>query len=182
MGLTSKKIKESTTFKEIKKTKNQEDYYRENNVSPEILKLVKMGNRKFGGIIEKLLIEYFDLSPSKNGSTDFSYGDLLGEIKASRFWVNTESFKWQHLMMDIEYDIILLGAVNFDGIDVYALTKRRMIELHEKGIIKRQGSGESQGLWFTFDQVKNDLIKISSKKDLDNYIEESFEMDMVLGY
>jgi hypothetical protein len=173
MSLTSKKIKETNTFKEIKKSENQYEYYLRNNASPEILKLVKMSNRKFGCFMEKLCIEVLGLNEGIDSTHDAIFQDLLCEIKASRFWVSTETFKWQHVMIKHECDFLLLCEVNFDHVNIYAITKEKVLDLHKEGKIKEQGKKNShQGLWFTYEQIKNYLTKISSQKDLINFIEE----------
>lgn len=171
--LSSGVISELFSYKKLfVRKETMHDFYRRNNAPTEILSLVKLENKQFGTMMEHIITEYIGMKPPKQPIT--SYDRLFEnngrsvriEIKSSRLWRRgpTSQFKWQHIMKDHDYDVLLLAGLDFACIRLYAISKKQIMELYWKGGIKQQGCAEGQGLWFSFSQIKPYITDIGSKE------------------
>lgn len=174
--LSSNIIQELVSYKEMSVNKEtMYDFYRNNNASDEVLSLVKLENKRFGTVMENMLTEYLGMTrPNKNiTSYDRTFvmnsgKDVCIEIKSSRIWRKgkVQQFKWQHIMKDHEYDMLLLAGLDFNNIRLYAISKKKVMELYDKGVIKKQGRAEGQGLWFSLSQVKHYITDVGTRDKL----------------
>ena len=73
------------SFKKISKKMSQLDYYISKLTSPEILKLVSLGNKAFGAAIEDIVREALSLGPRTSSQNDGTFGARKIEIKAARY-------------------------------------------------------------------------------------------------
>lgn len=142
-------FKNTKKYSLIRLESKQEKFYRKNNSSDEIMRLVTMSNRQFGCVMESIILEMLGLQKSKNTLYDTQYDDIRIEIKASRYWVvgKKSVFRWQHIEPEKPFDILLLVSLNFSKIQVYAVCKRTIHILISLGVLKKQGGGNGQGFW-----------------------------------
>ena len=170
--MTIEEIKKTRIIENLKNKKTQEDYYIEKNASTDIIKLVKLNNKSFGETNAKIVIKNLKLDPPSNPGHDAQKKSCCKkiEIKSSRFWVGISDWKWQHIMVDHDYDYLLLCGINFHSIDVFIISKSDFISLKDKGLVKQQGKAEGQGLWCSYKDIKNHLTIIKSVNDINNFI------------
>jgi len=161
-----KNIVKTTQFKEMKPKMNQEEFYRSNGSTENLLKLVKQSNKAFGEKLQSIVKEVLDLDDSEDAGHDAQKLDLdlKFEIKSSRYGVTTKDFMWQHIMEEHDYDYLILVGVDFDGLKVYVISKYDFMELKEDGIVTQQGRAEGQGLWVTRKKILPHLTEITTKK------------------
>ncbi len=161
-------INKTKSFESIKTTKTQVDYYIENNAHPDIVKMVGLGNKSFGEKLQRIIKEHLKLDKPSGTGHDIkqnSSGKKF-EVKSSRYWVSNGDWKWQHIMEDHDYDYLLLCGINFQGIDVFIISKSEFLGLKNKGLVTRQGGAEGQGLWCNYRDIKNYLKPIKSFVDI----------------
>lgn len=170
--ISIEEINKTKAFENIKNAKTQTDYYIERGAHPDIIKMVALGNKSFGEKLQRIVLEQLNLD--KPSSTGHDVQELTSgkkfEVKSSRFWINNGDWKWQHIMEHHDYDYLLLVGINFQTVDVYAITKSKLISLKSLGIVTQQGGAEGQGLWCNYSQVKSYLTPISSVEDLKEFI------------
>ena len=170
--ISIEKINKTKAFENIKNAKTQVDYYVENGAHSDVITMVALGNKSFGEKIQRIVIEQLNLDkPTSTGhdAQQKSSGKKF-EVKSSRFWVSNGDWKWQHIMEDHDYDYLLLVGINFNSVDVFIITKEKLISLKSKNIVTRQGGAEGQGLWCNYSQIKEYLTVISSEDDINNFI------------
>jgi hypothetical protein len=172
MSFYIRNIKRTKTFNTLIKRTTQLDYYTKHRADPDIIKFVEMNNKTFGESMQKLMCEILKLDPPINTSHDARIikKGLKFEIKSSRYWMKKEDFVWQHIMENHNYDYLILLGLDFHEISVYMITKEKMINLKNEGIIKMQGGAEGQGLWFSRNSVKQYLNQISNIHQFNEYI------------
>jgi hypothetical protein len=165
-------IKKTKSFETIKNTKTQVDYYIDNNADQDIIKIVRLGNKSFGEKLQRIVMEYFDLDKPKNTGHDITdnFSGKKFENKSSRFWVTNGDWRWQHIMEEHDYDYLLLCGLNFQGIDVFIISKSEFLSLKEKNIVTMQGGAEGQGLWCCYKDIKEYLTPVNTKEDIIKYI------------
>jgi len=165
-------IIKTETFEKINNSKSQIDFYIENNSHPDILKIVRLNNKSFGEKMQRIITEFFNLNNPTNSGHDCKLpnSNVKVEIKSSRFWVNTKDWRWQHIMVEHDYEYIILIGINFEGIDTYIISKQKFLELYQMGIVTQQGNAEGQGLWCEFSKIKPYLTNISSPEELNKFI------------
>jgi hypothetical protein len=148
-----------------KKTETLIDFYKKNNAHSSILPLVSLDNKLFGSILEDIVRERLGLDKSPHSSYDACFKDMKFEIKASRYWRTLEDFKWQHIMKDHPYDMLLLVGIEFQEIKIYMMHKKIFLDLVQRNIVKQQGGAEGQGYWMTRKQVLKYLVELRNHQD-----------------
>ena len=162
--LSATSLSNLKSFKKVSKKVSQLDYYISKNTAPEILKLVALGNKAFGGAAEDIIREVFSLGPRTSSQNDATYGTRKIEIKAARYWAGKDDCKWQHLEPDHDYDLALFVLVDFQGLQVWAINKSNLMgELREKKVVTFQGK---QGWWAKKSALMPYLTPIHSPEDL----------------
>lgn len=157
--ITADLIKESKTYKKVSNKISQLDYYRSNNASEEILKIVGMESKAFGSIMEKLIIEHFSLCKRKNTQHDACFGDKKIEIKSARYWAGQDNCKWQHIELKHDYEFIIFSLVDFDHVKTW-IANKSMIRDH----ITPQGL---QGYWTDKNTIMPYIIEFNSREELE---------------
>ena len=124
-------VNKTNAFDTIKNVKTQVDYYIENNAHPDIVKIVRLGNKSFGEKAQRIIKECLSLDkPTESGHDILQESTgIKFEVKSARFWVTSGDWKWQHIMEDHLYDYLLMVGVNFNSIDVYVIGKEKFMEL-----------------------------------------------------
>jgi hypothetical protein len=170
-------LKNSLVYSNLLTSKNitLTDFYIKNNAHHLILPLISLNNKLFGTLMENIIIEHINAEKSKLSSYDYLYNKsnkaIKIEQKSSRYWRSINDFKWQHVMLKHDYDMLLLIGIDFDDIKIYAISKKNIINLFNQKKIKIQGkSTDGQGLWFSRNSIKTHLTQIKSIKELDTFI------------
>ena len=146
---------------------SQLDHYIAKDSAPEVLKLVSLGNKAFGGAVEDIVRELFALGPRTSSQNDATYGSRKIEIKAARYWAGKDDCMWQHLEPDHDYDLVLLVLQDFQGFKMWAINKEKMMgELREKKIVTYQGK---QGWWTKKSAILPHLTEIHAVADLEPF-------------
>jgi hypothetical protein len=158
------------SFKKIDSKVSQLDLYVDNDSDADIIKLVTLNNKAFGETMQRIIIEVLGLSKPTNTGHDAIKNNKLIEIKSSRFWAKTKDWCFQHIMEDHRYDYLLCVGINYNSIELYIIDKEDFLDLKHDGIVRVQGGGEGQGLWFQFRDLKDCLHKIESIEDFNNWI------------
>jgi hypothetical protein len=130
----------------------QVDFYLKHNATPNIMKLVRLENKSFGTHLEKIAIELFKMRTSKTSRYDAIDTDgKRVEIKCARYWGKKYDAKWQHIMFEYEWDVLLVGLVDFNDVIWWELDRATVQEF-----AKPQGH---QGYWLSLsDLEKNGVL------------------------
>lgn len=138
-------------------------FYRVNKSPEEIVSLVGLSNKRFGSVCESLITKLVggDKVPDQKGKTGWDMelpvqtSVARFEIKSSRYWRSGKNqfFKWQHVLPDHEWSHLLLCAVDFDRLRLFALNKPTFMHLIEIGKITQQGGAGGQGCWFEIKHI-----------------------------
>ena len=165
-------IVKTKQYQSIEKKMNQEEFYRSNDSSEELIKLVKQSNKAFGEKLQSIIKEMLILDDSCDAGHDAQKlsMNLKFEIKSSRYGVKSKDFMWQHIMEEHDYDYLLLIGVDFDGLKVYIISKYLFMKLKTKGIATQQGRAEGQGLWATRKKLLPFLTEIQNKEHFYKFI------------
>lgn len=170
MAFELKDFINTNSFSKIDGKISQLDYYINNKSNKDILKLVALNNKAFGEIMQRIVGETLGMSKATSTGHDAIKNGKLIEIKSSRFWQKTKDWYFQHIMADHKYDYLLCVGIAFDNIELYIIDKEEFFHLKDDGIVRVQGGGEGQGMWFQFRDMKDCLHKIESVEDFDNWI------------
>lgn len=169
--ITSNFLKTLGSFQNRMQKETMYEFYVRHHATPEILELVSLENRQFGTMMENIIKEVFHLEKSTRTTYD---GMLVNasmklriEIKSSRYWRSSKHvfFKWQHIMRDHDYHVLLLCGLDFHGIRVYAISKQNFMRLLDQNIVRQQGGAEGQGIWATSHEIGAYLTEICSGND-----------------
>ena len=162
--LSASSISALKSYKKMSKKVNQLDYYISKSAASEILTLVALGNKAFGGAAEDIVREVFALGPRTSSQNDATYATRKIEIKAARYWDGKDNCRWQHLEPEHDYDLVLFVLVDFQELKVWAINKSLLMgELREKKVVTFQGK---QGWWTTKSAILPFLTPILTPADL----------------
>ena len=152
-------------------------FYRQNGSPEDIIKLVGLSNKRFGSVCEELVTNLVDgkqIPDSKGRSgwdmeftTNPTTPPFRFEIKASRYWRSGKKsfFKWQHVLPDHEWSHLLLCAIDFDRMRLFALSKHQFMQLVTEGKITQQGGASGQGCWFELKKIIDVATELSTEVD-----------------
>ena len=159
-------------YKEIISNYNesQYEYYKKNGSSREVLEIVSMESKRFGSVSEKIISKIYNLEPRTSSENDGVKQNKKIEIKCARYWAGTDECKWQHLEPEYDYDCVLFGLLDFNGIwNIWGIKKAMLMgELREKKIVTYQGK---QGWWCNKSKVIKYCTIIKSMSDLENFLD-----------
>lgn len=170
MGFQLRDFTNTNQFKTISEKINQLDYYIKHDSHEDILKIIALNNKSFGERMQRIVSEVLGMTKATNTGHDAIKNKKLIEIKSSRYWTKTKDWCFQHIMEDHKYDYLLCVGIAFDNIEMYIIDKEDFLDLKHDGIVKVQGGGEGQGMWFQFRDLKDYLHKIESVEDFDKWI------------
>jgi len=181
--IPSSVIKTLETFQNQQKKETMYEFYVRHQADREILELVSLENKQFGTMMEKIAKELFHLEKATRTSYDSSIcngnNKLRIEIKSSRYWRSSNKifFKWQHIMKEHDYDVLLFIGLDFHGMKVYAIAKKDMMLLSDQNIVRQQGGAEGQGMWATSEEISPYLTPISSTHDWFVFVDSLYQSD-----
>ena len=186
-GLNCKILKSLVSHRKFKIEKTQYDFYKKNNASQEILKYTNLQGRTFGEkYMESIACEYFNLDKRSSSTHDHIKCNKKIEQKSARYHANGNSWKWQHIELDHDWDYLLLTGLDFNEIVFYIGTKRIVKLLIQKKIITGQGKKDKSGIskpqqayWFSKCVFKKNNLdfnkyftKVLNEKELIDYIKK----------
>ena len=130
--MTPEDIVSTKTFKSIKSRVSRYDYYKSLGACETILSFTKSEGKTFGTDMEKLVIEWFQLGKRTNTQNDATYLDRKIEIKSSRYWGCEKSYKFQHIELDHDFDVLLTVVLRENCIEYRLMFKSEIIPYLEK--------------------------------------------------
>lgn len=169
--------------KDIKPTQLQRY---EEKLSPEyIRKFISLGGGpKMGTTLEKFARFKFKVlqirGSGKNTGFDhtFTVGEkvLYVEQKSSGYWRNNkeDDFKWQHVEANHKWNMLLLCGIEYTDVKFWAMNRKTFDNLVTNNKITNQGNKEkesSEGMWFFYSHVKDQVTPIESDDDLLRFVE-----------
>jgi len=152
-------------------------FYRSNGAPEEIINLVGLSNKRFGSVCEELVTNLVGgiRIPDSNGRSGWdmefpftgSQKNSRFEIKSSRYWRSGKHsfFKWQHVLPDHEWSHLLLCAVDFDRMRLFALSKPQFMQLITDGKVIQQGGASGQGCWFELKKIIDVATELTTEVD-----------------
>tara|TARA_Y100000588_G_C13696443_1_gene686721 strand:+ start:44 stop:541 length:498 start_codon:yes stop_codon:yes gene_type:complete len=152
-------------YKELASVISSYEYYQKMGAKKQILDIVKLENRKFGSVCEKIMREFLSMEKPQSSQHDAIYFEKKIEIKSARYWAGGTNCKWQHLEPEYDYEYILFVLVDFKEISVWAGKKDDVFPY-----LTKQGK---QGFWVD----KETLISSGTVKK----IEEEEDLKKLLG-
>jgi len=185
-GLDIEALQKLTIHQTFTEPQTQLGFYIKNNSSPEILKYVPLQGKTFGEkYMEPVAREFLNLENRTDSSHDHIKKGKTIEQKSARYHANGSDFKWQHIELKHNWDLLLLTGLEFNSIIFYITTRDNVELLIKEGIITGQGKKDENGVadpqqayWFSRSDFKKksksitDYFKIiSCEEDLINYIE-----------
>ncbi len=160
--------KNTNAFKAMKEKETQFKYYTRMNSCEEVLQLVSLDSKPFGGECENIIKELFQLGPRTSSQNDGTRHGKKIEIKCARYWAGSDDCKWQHLEQDHDYEIAMFGLLDFHGWKIWAIKKSTLMgECREKKVVTFQGK---QGWWANKSALLPYLTPLASIADLDAFI------------
>jgi hypothetical protein len=165
-------IESNTSFKNRNKNISQYDYYKIRGANETILELTKPEGKKFGTLMEKIIIEHLKLGNRTSTQNDGTHGDKKIEIKSSRYWSNG-TYKFQHIEPNHDFDILITALLKVDEIELRIIKKEDILP-H----LKKQGQ---QGYFLYGDKTEQFCKIIKDQNDLINFIGVQVKLNVVDG-
>jgi hypothetical protein len=154
----------------------------ETHGSPEyILKFIRIGGGpKMGVTLEKFArLEFCCLNKRDKGKNTgydhkiaLSPNDIYIEQKSSGHWGESD-YKWQHVEKKHKWHILLLCGIDYTKINFWVMNRSVFNKLIEEKKITNQGNKSeesSEGMWFSYSDVKESLIQINTNEELLQYV------------
>jgi hypothetical protein len=152
--------------------------------SPESIKkfIAIGGGPKMGTTLEEFARFRFKcLNKRKSGKHETGYDhymkldtqDIYVEQKSSGHW-GDDDYKWQHVEENHKWTILLLCGIDYTDVKFWVMNRNTFKDLISKGKITNQGNkaGESsEGVWFSYSDVKDSLIQIHSQEQLLQFVQ-----------
>ena len=157
-----------------KKNKNsQKERYRALHATPEILRIIDIGGGPGMGTLMESYARYFfapHLKPRISTGHDHIVETKKLEQKSSGLWDNSpDSFKWQHIEKEHNWEGLLLAGIYPDRIVFWGLTRENFVKLVAEGKATNQGNKEknsSEGMWMLYKDIKDSLVEIQTSEQL----------------
>ena len=178
-GLCIQRLKQLKYDQAFVASATQEDYYRSKGAPEEILKYVRLTGKRFGEKdMESIAREFFNLEKRVESGHDHTKNGKKIEQKSSRYGANGASFKWQHIEMKHQWDILLLCGLDFHSIKFWTVNRKNVESLIQQKYITGQGAKDASGnaqpqqaYWFSKSNIPIDIwnknfIEIQSEQDL----------------
>jgi hypothetical protein len=139
------------------------------------------GGPKMGTTLEQYARFHFTCLKGRNkGKCETGYDqvltldgkDTLIEQKSSGHW-GEDDYKWQHVEEKHKWNMLLLCGIDYTDIKFWAMNRETFAALKQKGKITNQGNkgaDSSEGVWFNYSDVKEELVEIRTNKDLITFV------------
>ena len=151
-------------YKELASVISSYEYYQKMGAKKQILDIVKLENRKFGSVCEKIMREFLSMEKPQSSQHDAIYFEKKIEIKSARYWAAGTNCKWQHLEPEYDYEYILFVLVDFKEIAVWVGKKDDVFPY-----LTKQGK---QGFWVDKETLisSGTVKKIEQEEDLKKFL------------
>lgn len=185
-GLSCENLQTLRVHQEFVSPNTQLDYYIKNNAPPDILKYVDLQGKTFGEkYMEQIAYEWFNLEKRTSSAHDHSKNGKTIEQKSARYHANGDDWKWQHIEMKHDWDILMLTGLDFACIRYYFASRNVVVQLISDGIITGQGKKNEDGIaeaqqayWFSRSDFKRKnkvfadyFVEINTEADLCKYLD-----------
>jgi hypothetical protein len=167
-----------TSMEGVKKTPSQLQRY-ESAGSPEtILRFIRLGGgTAMGTTLEKYArFRFKGLKKRASGAEQTGYDHLFGTVcveqKSSGYWTG-DDFKWQHVETKHKWNVLLLCGIGYTQVKFWGMDRATYNRLISEEKITNQGNkagDSSEGNWFFYSDVKDDLKPIVTDEDLAAFI------------
>jgi hypothetical protein len=172
-------------WKVVKKGgKTQLERYIERESPEYILKFISMGGGpRMGTTMESFArFKFKNLQKRSKGADQTGYDHIINigekniyiEQKSSGHW--GDDFKWQHVEKDHKWNMLLLCGITYTDVVFWGMCRRVFERLLTESKITNQGNKagtSSEGAWFNYSDVKNDLVRINDDADLIKFASEN---------
>ena len=94
--------------------------------------------------------------------------DIYVEQKSSGHW-GEDDYKWQHVESKHKWDVLLLCGIDYTDIRIWVMDRATFNRLIAAKKITNQGNktaDSSEGKWFNYSDVKDELKEIKTEADL----------------
>ena len=94
--------------------------------------------------------------------------DIYLEQKSSGHW-GEDDYKWQHVEIKHKWDGLLLVGIDYTDIRIWVMDRATFNRLIAAKKITNQGNktaDSSEGMWFNYSDVKDELKEIKTEADL----------------
>jgi hypothetical protein len=168
--LSAEYWKNTTSYKSVEYKETQYDYYKKNNSSEEVLRLVNLESKPFGSISEKIIREVLNLANRTSSQNDATLNNKKIEIKCARYWAGKNDCVWQHLEPEHDYEYALFALLDFNSWKVWCIKKDLLMgEMREKKIVTYQGK---QGWWVRKSAIEEYLKVINNTDELIEFMKD----------
>lgn len=146
------------------------EWYKEHGSDEKTLKIVTEENKRYGSVIEKIVLAIKLIGNRENSEHDGIKKNKKIEIKSSRYWSQSYNCRWQHIEQDHDYDCVLFVLLHFDGsLKIWGIEKSVLFgELRQKNILTKQGK---EGWWCDKENVIEYCKEIKTVDDLDSFLQ-----------
>ena len=151
--------------------------------SPEyIKKFIQLGGGpRMGTTLEDFARFKFNILNKRSSGSDtgldhtFTVGDkqIYVEQKSSGLWAG-DDFTWQHVEPNHKWNMLLLCGIEYTDIKFWAMNRKVFNTLVSENKITNQGNKKkesSEGMWFSYSDVKDSLTPIETESDLLKFAE-----------
>ena len=95
-------------------------------------------------------------------------GSVLVEQKSSGHW-GEDDYKWQHVEEKHKWNMLLLCGIDYTDVKFWGMDRKTFRRLISEKKITNQGNKaeeSSEGVWFNYSDVKDDLVPIRTEEEL----------------
>ena len=96
------------------------------------------------------------------------------EQKSSGHWGESD-YKWQHIETKHKWSMLLLCGIDYTDVHFWGMDRPTFKMLCEQGVITNQGNkaaDSSEGRWFSYSDVKENLVPIRTDEELLKFAEQ----------
>ena len=166
-----------------KKTLTQLERYQQKQSPDYITKFIAIGGGpKMGNMLEDFArFKFKSLQKRCKGAEQTGYDHIVTvnekpvyvEQKSSGHW-GADDYKWQHIEDKHKWTMLLLCGIDYTDVHFWGMDRPTFKMLCEQGVITNQGNkaaDSSEGRWFSYSDVKENLVPICTDEDLNRFAE-----------
>ena len=156
----------SLSYREFQLPKTQKDWYESQHADPEIVRdFVSLTSSSYSTHINKFTADIFNFTPPLSTEYDHIYSDTVRiRQKNVRYTAVGKPWRWQHIVLEHNWDVLLLTLLEPHQLKFYMMTKNDLHKLISDRYVKIQGSEcvTNQGYWFTRESLTRKHIDYNS--------------------
>ena len=167
-----------------KRTPTQLERYQAKQSPEAITKFIAMGGGpKMGNTLEEFArFKFKTLKKRDKGCNQTGYDHIINinqtpvyvEQKSSGHWGESD-YKWQHIEEKHKWSMLLLCGIDYTDVQFWGMDRPTFKILCDQGVITNQGNKtaeSSEGRWFNYSDVKENLVPIRSDEELLKFAEQ----------